>query len=49
MQEASEGFGCKTTASIRRVCKGAKGRNTYRGFVWKYVDQKVIGDNQLRE
>lgn len=49
MQEASESFGCKTTVSIRRVCKGAKGRNTYRGFVWKYVDQKVIGDNQLRD
>lgn len=49
MQEASESFGCKTTASIRRVCKGVKGRNTYRGFIWKYIDQKVIGDNQLKE
>ena len=47
MQEASQSFGCKTTATIRRVCKGVKGRKTYRGFVWRYVDKKVIGDSEL--
>jgi hypothetical protein len=48
MSEASQSFGCKTTANIRRVCKGVKGRNTYRGFIWRYVDQKVIGDSHLK-
>lgn len=49
MQEASQSFGCKTTATIRRVCKGAKGRKTYKGFVWRYVDKKVIGDSELND
>lgn len=49
LSEASQSFGCKTTATIRRVCKGAKGRKTYRGFVWRYVDKKVIGDSKLND
>lgn len=48
LSEASQSFGCKTTANIRRVCKGLKGRNTYRGFIWRYVDKKVIGDSYLK-
>lgn len=49
MLEASRSFGCKTTTTIRRVCKGVKGRKTYRGFIWKYVDQKIIGDSCLNQ
>ena len=49
MSEASQSFGCKTTANIRRVCKKIKGRNTYRGYVWRYVDKKVIGDSYLKD
>jgi hypothetical protein len=30
------------------VCKGEPGRNTYKGYVWKYVDSKVIGDADLK-
>lgn len=46
ISQASSNFGAKTTCCIRRVCKGE--RNTYRGFVWKYVDKKVIGDDLLK-
>jgi hypothetical protein len=49
MSQASKSFGAKTTACIRRVCKNEPGRLTYRGFVWRYVDQKVIGDCALKE
>jgi hypothetical protein len=46
--QASKSFGVKTTSNISRVCKGVPGRKTYRGFVWKYVDSKVIGDSDLK-
>ena len=49
ISQASQYFGCKSTSSIRRVCKKEKGRRSYKGFVWRYVDQKVVGDNSLRE
>lgn len=49
ISQASKSFGAKTTACIRRVCKNEPGRLTYRGFVWRYVDQKVIGDCALKE
>ena len=49
ISQASQSFGAKTTACIRRVCKKESGRLTYRGYVWKYVDSKVIGDSSLKE
>lgn len=49
ISQASCYFGCKSTSSIRRVCKKEKGRHSYKGFVWRYVDQKIIGDNSLIE
>lgn len=49
ISEAANHFGCKSTSSIRRVCKKEKGRKSYKGFVWRYIDQKVIGDNNLKE
>ena len=48
LSEASKSFGCKTTVTIGRVCKGVCGRKTYKGYIWRYVDQKVIGDSQLK-
>ena len=48
ISQASKHFGCKTTVCIRRVCKGNSGRNTYKCFLWKYVDKKVIGDKELK-
>lgn len=49
ISQASLYFGCKSTSSIRRVCKKEKGRYSYKGFIWRYVDQKVIGDNNLKQ
>lgn len=49
ISQASKSFGAKTTSCIRRVCKKEPGRNTYKGFVWRYVDKKVIGDSSLKE
>ena len=49
ISQASSHFGCKSTSSIRRVCKKEKGRHSYKGFIWRYVDQKVIGDNNLKQ
>lgn len=49
ISQASKHFGCKTTACIRRVCKQCPGRYTYKNFIWKYVDKKVIGDCSLKE
>lgn len=49
ISQASAHFGCKTTANIRRVCKGLPGRKTYKGYLWKYIDKKVIGDSYLKE
>lgn len=49
ISQASSSFGCKTTANIRRVCKHLPGRKTYKGYLWQYVDKKIIGDNYLKE
>lgn len=49
ISQASQYLGCKSTSSIRRVCKKEKGRHSYKGFIWRYVDQKVIGDNNLKQ
>lgn len=49
ISQASKYYGTKTTACIRRVCKGSPGRNTYKGYLWKYVDNKVIGDIALKD
>lgn len=49
LSQAAQFFGAKTTSCIRRVCKQLPGRNTYKGYIWRYVDKKVIGDCQLRE
>lgn len=40
MSEAAKSFGASTTTYIRRVCTGQFGRKTYKGYVWKYVDDK---------
>ena len=40
MSEAAKHFGASTTTYIRRVCQGSFGRKTYKGYVWKYVDDK---------
>ena len=48
LSQASQSFGTKTTSNIGRVCKGKPGRKTYRGYIWKYVDAKVIGDMELK-
>lgn len=49
LSQAAQSFGCSTTSAIRKVCKKCKGRNTYKGYIWKYVDTKVIGDVSLKE
>lgn len=49
ISQASKSFGTNTTSGIRRVCKQEPGRNTYKGFIWKYVDKKVIGDSSLKK
>lgn len=40
MSEAAKSFGASTTVYIRRVCTNQFGRKTYKGYVWKYVDDK---------
>lgn len=49
MSQAAASFGAKTTTYIRRVCTNQFGRHSYKGYVWKYVDQKVIGDETLKQ
>lgn len=44
MSEAAKSLGASTTSYIRRVCINQFGRKTYKGFIWKYVDDKVIGN-----
>lgn len=39
ISKASQHFGAKTTAYIRRVCNGERGRKTYKGYIWRYVDK----------
>lgn len=49
ISEAANYFGCKSTSAIRRVCKKEKGRRSYKGFIWRYAEQKIVGDNSLKE
>lgn len=49
MSQAAASFGAKTTTYIRRVCTNQFGRHSYKGYIWKYVDQKVIGDETLKQ
>lgn len=49
ISQASRHFGTKATSGIRRVCKQEYGRNTYKGFIWKYVDSKVLGDCSFKK
>lgn len=49
MSQAAASFGAKTTSYIRRVCTNQFGRHSYKGYIWKYVDQKVIGDETLKQ
>ena len=39
-------FGCNGNSGISRVCRGVAGRKTYKGFIWKYVDENVINKTQ---
>lgn len=48
MTQAAQSIGSSTTSGIRKVCKKEKGRNTYKGYVWRYVDTKVLEDEQLK-
>lgn len=47
ISQASQYLKCSSTCCIRRVCKGQ--RKSYKGFVWKYVDSKIIGDSTLKQ
>lgn len=47
--QASTHFGSRSTSGIRRVCKKEPGRNTYKGFIWRYIDTKIIGSASLKE
>lgn len=49
MSQAAASFGAKTTSYIRRVCTNQFGRHSYKGYMWKYIDQKVIGDETLKQ
>lgn len=40
MSEAAKSFGASTTTYIRRVCTNQFGRKTYKGYVWRYIDDK---------
>ena len=46
VSEAMRSFGCKGNSGISRVCRCVAGRKTYKGFVWKYVDENVLNKKQ---
>lgn len=46
--EASQSFGCKTTANIRRVCKQLPGRKTYKGYIWRYMDKERSKESLIK-
>lgn len=46
ISEAMRSFGCNGNSGISRVCRGVAGRKTYKGFIWKYVDENVINKTQ---
>ena len=47
ISEAMRSFGCNGNSGISRVCRGVAGRKTYKGFVWKYVDESVLNKKQV--
>lgn len=49
LSQASQFFGATSTIYISRVCRRQFGRKSYKGFVWKYVDEDVLSDNQNKE
>ena len=46
VSEAMRAFGCNGNSGISRVCRGVAGRKTYKGFVWRYVDENVLNKKQ---
>ena len=46
MSEAIRSFGCNGNSGISRVCRGVAGRKTYKGFIWKYVDETILNKKQ---
>jgi hypothetical protein len=40
-------YGIKTTAPISRVCRHVKGRLTYKGYRWEYVECQRYDLNKL--
>jgi hypothetical protein len=40
-------YGIKTTAPISRVCRHMKGRLTYKGYRWEYVECQRYDLNKL--
>lgn len=47
ISEAMRSFGCNGNSGISRVCRGVVGRKTYKGFVWKYVDESILNKKQV--
>lgn len=46
ISEAMRSFGCNGNSGISRVCRGVAGRKTYKGFIWRYVDENVLNKKQ---
>lgn len=46
VSEAMRAFGCNGNSGISRVCRGVGGRKTYKGFIWRYVDENIISKSQ---
>lgn len=45
MSEAAKSFGCKGTYCIGRVYRHERGRRTYKGFMWEYLDVPQVKTN----
>lgn len=46
ISEASRYFGCNGNSGVSRVCRGVAGRKTYKGYIWKYVDDVILNKTQ---
>ena len=46
ISEAMRYFGCNGNSGISRVCRGVAGRKTYKGYIWKYVDDTILNKTQ---
>lgn len=46
VSEAMRSFGCNGNSGISRVCRRIAGRKTYKGFIWKYVDESILNKKQ---